>query len=361
MKSVITPKKYKIMIQVLLKGGLGNQMFEYAYALKVKQVHPNEKIFLNGSFLRYSPDKRKIALGNLELDEDTKILPDLPHPRTIIQTLALISKFFNVFGTSSLIEKLYVCSQMLATNKRWQFLKFTGIISLLDKIYKNTCINNKTNTQAHIETDYTKRFSQGLYYIRDYYQAPPVIESTASNKYVWGLFQHVSILDGIEEELRKRFQIKTKASDANKRILEDIKSCNSVCVHIRRGDYLSKPFVNKLHICDEQYYVEAVRQASEQIEKPVFFCFSNDHESIEWIKQNYSFPEVDIRYVDLNNPDYEELRLMMACRHFIISNSTFSWWAAVLSDASPQKKVWAPKVWNREAFVSLNKDSWITL
>lgn len=261
------------MIQVLLKGGLGNQMFEYAYALKVKQVHPNEKIFLNGSFLRYSPDKRKIALRNLELDEDTKILPDLPHPRTIIQTLALISKFFNVFGTSSLIEKLYVCSQMLATNKRWQFLKFTGIISLLDKIYKNTCINNKTNTQAHIETDYTKRFSQGLYYIRDYHQAPPVIESTASNKYVWGLFQHVSILDGIEEELRKRFQIKTKASDANKRILEDIKSCNSVCVHIRRGDYLSKPFVNKLLICDEQYYVEAVRQASEQIEKTRIFLF----------------------------------------------------------------------------------------
>ena len=250
---------------------------------------------------------------------------------------------------------------MLATNKRWQFLKFTGIISLLDKIYKNTCINNKTNTQAHIETDYTKRFSQGLYYIRDYYQAPPVIESTASNKYVWGLFQHVSILDGIEEELRKRFQIKTKASDANKRILEDIKSCNSVCVHIRRGDYLSKPFVNKLHICDEQYYVEAVRQASEQIEKPVFFCFSNDHESIEWIKQNYSFPEVDIRYVDLNNPDYEELRLMMACRHFIISNSTFSWWAAVLSDESPRKRVWAPKIWIRGTSISLNKKSWTAL
>ena len=56
----------RVMIQVLLKGGLGNQMFEYAYALKVSQVHPNEKIYLNGSFLKYSPDKRKIALINFE-------------------------------------------------------------------------------------------------------------------------------------------------------------------------------------------------------------------------------------------------------------------------------------------------------
>lgn len=343
------------MIQVLLKGGLGNQMFEYAYALKVSQVHPNEKIYLNGSFLKYSPDKRKIALINFELADDTEILPDLPHPRAILKTTAMIAKFYQVFGISSLVEKFHICLQMLENKSK--FLKYTGITSLLD----NICKNRNIHKGKHQEIGYTERFQKGLYYVRDYYQAPPVIVTTADNKYVWGLFQNVSILDGVEEELRKRFKIKKEPSDANKRILKDIKSCNSVCVHVRRGDYLSQAFINKLLVCDEHYYAKAIQQASKQIKNPVFFVFSNDHESIEWIKQNYRFPATNICYVDLDNPDYEELRLMMSCRHFIISNSTFSWWAAVLSDASPQKKVWAPKVWNREAFVSLNKDSWITL
>ena len=144
-------------------------------------------------------------------------------------------------------------------------------------------------------------------------------------------------------------------------MLEEIKSCNGVCLHIRRGDYFSPQYINTHAVCDERYYAEAVSQAKEMIENPVFFVFSNDHESLEWIKQNYSFPPVDIRYVDLANPDYEELRLMKACKHFIISNSTFSWWAAVLSEESSSKMVWAPKVWVKGSPCTLNMDSWRTL
>lgn len=347
------------MIQILLKGGLGNQMFEYAYALKVSQAHGNEKMCINGSFLKYSPDKRKIALGNLVLADDTEILPDLPHTLAIIRTFSLIFKYFREFGISAFIGRIYVFSQMMATNKKWSFLQSFGFVSLIEKLHRRLITDSRP--QADGGADYTRLFQSGLYYVRDYYQSPPIVPSTATNKYVWGLFQHISTVEGIEDELRKRFTVKTEASEDNKKVLEEIKSCNSVCLHIRRGDYLSQAFVNTLCVCDERYYVEAVRQASEQLDNPVFFCFSNDHESLEWIKQNYHFPAVDIRYVDLENPDYEEHRLMTACKHFIISNSTFSWWAAVLSDVHPQKQVWTPKTWIKGRNVTLYKDSWITI
>ncbi|MCM1925817.1 alpha-1,2-fucosyltransferase, partial [Phocaeicola vulgatus] len=89
------------------------------------------------------------------------------------------------------------------------------------------------------------------------------------------------------------------------------------------------------------------------VENPIFFIFSNTHDDLIWIKQNYNFYDkkrirpINLEFVDLNNPDYEELRLMYNCKYFIISNSTFSWWGAYLSTAK-DKKVYVPERWNLE-------------
>ena len=79
----------------------------------------------------------------------------------------------------------------------------------------------------------------------------------------------------------------------------------------------------------------------------VFYIFTNNHKEVEWIREHYNFDGFTVRYVDLDNPDYEELRLMYSCKDFIISNSTYSWWGQFLSD-NPDKIVMAPSVWNRE-------------
>ena len=82
---------------------------------------------------------------------------------------------------------------------------------------------------------------------------------------------------------------------------------------------------------------------------------------MEWVRSHYRF-DAEMHYVDLDNPDYEELRLMMACKHFIIANSTFSWWAAVLSNAAgAAKQVWAPAEWWRGSGINMALDEWITL
>ena len=68
-----------------------------------------------------------------------------------------------------------------------------------------------------------------------------------------------------------------------------------------------------------------------KIENPVFYIFSTGARDIEYIKKNYSFKYL-VKYINLDNPDYEELRLMTMCKHFILSNSSFSWWAQYLCE-----------------------------
>ena len=82
-----------------------------------------------------------------------------------------------------------------------------------------------------------------------------------------------------------------------------------------------------------------------KVENPVFFVFSDD---IEGAKNLLTKLEVKytINYVDVNSgdTDYMELMLMSECKHFIIANSTFSWWGAWLNN-NPEKIIIAPKVW----------------
>ena len=93
-------------------------------------------------------------------------------------------------------------------------------------------------------------------------------------------------------------------------------------------------------------YKNAVKYIKGTVDNPTFFIFSNTHDDIEWIKENYKF-DMEPIYVDLSNPDYEEIRLMMSCKHFIISNSTFSWWASLLSK-NEGKLIVAPKTWSNK-------------
>ena len=91
-----------------------------------------------------------------------------------------------------------------------------------------------------------------------------------------------------------------------------------------------------------------MRYIAERAKNPVFYIFSDNLKEIEWIKENYHF-DFDVQYIELNNPDYEELRLMYQCKHFVIANSTFSWWGSYLA-ANEDKIIVAPKIWNKNYF-----------
>lgn len=118
---------------------------------------------------------------------------------------------------------------------------------------------------------------------------------------------------------------------------------NSVCVHVRRGDYINAAKNVQIYAsCPIDYYINAVNLLNQELKDIHCFIFSDE---IDWARQNISL-NASCTFVDVNSPSQPslELELMRNCQHFIIANSSFSWWAAWLGSYE-KKKVIAPKNW----------------
>jgi hypothetical protein len=145
-------------------------------------------------------------------------------------------------------------------------------------------------------------------------------------------------------------------------MLAEIRSQNSVCLHVRHGDYITDPRVNVVHgIVGLDYYQRAMENLRRRLSSPSFYIFSDDP---DWARDQLRPPGLTTCVAhNLGKCDHEDLRLMRACRHFIIANSSFSWWGAWLS-TSPQKVVIAPEKWLRASYYSptdIVPESWIRL
>lgn len=291
------------MIELIMRSGLGNQMFEYAYARKIQQELGDNEIIINTEYMKQK-DFRSYSLNNFKLNSSVIVLKD---------DLAKKS-----------LKRFYV---------RLPFA--FGLDFIPWRVLKK---------QALGETKYLKRSKKGMYYAHLATDTYPIIDCKRAHKYVFGFFQNASTVNGIEDILKNEFEVITPESPDNKAMIIEIESANSVCLHIRRGDYMNDKW-KSMQVCNFNYYNRAVEEAKKVLNKPIFYVFSTGHDDIKWIKENYHF-DAAIRYVDLDNPDFEEFRLMQTCKHFIISNSTFSWWAAFLSK-NRDKVVWTPSIWRK--------------
>ncbi len=132
---------------------------------------------------------------------------------------------------------------------------------------------------------------------------------------------------------------------------EGIVPIDKVAIHVRRGDYVGNKFYVDLTTTD--YYTKAISLLSE---KETFLVFSDD---IAWCK-NYFLPGYELEYCEETDP-IKSLNLMAGCKHQIIANSSFSWWAAYLNPY-PNKMVIAPKAWYTDG-VERTKcpESWLRL
>jgi len=167
-----------------------------------------------------------------------------------------------------------------------------------------------------------KRTPGGVFFLRGYWQ---------SEKY---------FLD-CKEAIENMFIIRERKVYENHTLYKEILENNSVCIHIRRGDYLNKKTIKHHGIIKADYYFKAVRYINENCSNPVFYCFSDD---IGLAKEELKEIGIKIKYVERSENPLCDFGLMQQCKHFIIANSTFSWWAAWLSK-NTQKNVIAPKAW----------------
>ena len=187
-------------------------------------------------------------------------------------------------------------------------------------------------------------FTDRFIYFTNYDRYEPAIMSPdygGENITVQGYFQAWRYFRDYAATLRDELTVSVPPSPENAAMIGELSGCESVCVHVRRGDYLT---LGLSEACGYEYYRRAMSYVAGRVERPVFYVFSNTHEDICWLRENWNFPGHEVNYVDLSNPDYEELRPMYSCRHFIIANSSLSWWGSWLS-SSPDKIVCAPPSW----------------
>jgi len=179
--------------------------------------------------------------------------------------------------------------------------------------------------------------------------------------YLSGVWHSEKYFKQAEEVLRKELVLTNAPSPEAARWMHTVRSCHSISLHIRRGDYVSNSKTHQLHgMCSADYYKKAADIMQAQIPSSQFFVFSDD---IEWAKKNLILPYPTHFVSSAAIRDTEEMMTMSACKNHIIANSSFSWWGAWLGE-NKSKVVVAPKAWFRTASLDtsdLLPDSWIKI
>ena len=322
------------MIVLRMSGGLGNQMFQYAFYVKLRSLG-REAVF--DDYTQY--------------DEET--FRDSPQKRR--------PKRLGIFG----IDYPVVSKEDL--------LRITD--AAMDPISR---IRRRIRGRKSLEKD-----------DQDFIYDPTFL--AAEEGYFCGNFQSARYFAGAEEEVRKAFtfpeDILTRsvcdasgANGAEERILARAAACahrileanerydrsgkasfrrdlflgGSASIHLRFGDYLDKQEIYG-GICTDAYYNAAIERLTALDPDITFFVFSNDRARAgEWVRLQAEKEENRGRsrfvLVKGNDEDhgYLDLYLMSRCRNHIIANSSFSWWGAWLCD-NPGKITFAPSIWNNQA------------
>lgn len=291
------------MIIVHLAGGLGNQMFQYAFA-RANAIRLSTELAVELS------DKSLQIHNGFELD-----------------------RVFNVHAR-------------LASQKEIRAALGLSRNPILRGILKKLGLSK--NCLPHYIEEMHFQFSPEMMYIRD-------------NTFVFGYWQSEKYFLDVAESIRQDFKFKLPIESKNIELAKQIKQVNAVSLHVRRGDYASNPKNIAMHgLCSIEYYQAAIRHVAKQIKNPHFFVFSDD---ISWVKNNLriDFPH---QYIDHNHgaESYNDMRLMSLCKHNIIANSSFSWWGAWLN-SNVEKIVIAPKQWFAHSIdtADLIPNSWLVI
>ncbi len=274
------------MIVTKLIGGLGNQMFQYAVARNLA--------YKNNSEVKLDINHYKI-----------KVLPHgLPYRPYDLSVLKL--------------------KENIATEKDLSLFKSnsTGLLERGLKKIKNIISAPRVIYEPHF----------------NFY---PQLLNEKGNIYIDGYWQCEKYFLEIENIIRDEFQIKHSLTSEGFEMLEKIKSTNSICLNIRRQELASNPNLNIF--IGLEYIQKTIKYMNEKISNPHFFIFSDE---LDWVKQNVKIPyDHTIVESNLYGEKFKDcLYLMTHCKHFIIPNSSFGWWAAWLG-SDKDKKVVAPEKW----------------
>lgn len=285
------------MIISRLTGGLGNQMFQYAAGLALAEHH-RTVLKLDVNWFRMDPTyeaHNRYALSCLNITEQFAVQDEIDKVRGLRLTRS---------------ERM--AARLARALHFYQYAE-------------------RRSGAANLH--YAEKF--GFY---------PGFFKQPDNTYLHGMWQSEQFFEPVSNLLRLHFSFRYPMPFLVGEMMERIRSGGpSVAVHFRRGDYVRNPtFSQEIGVLDFDYYRRAMAKMLESHKDLKFYVFSDDIDVIERDFKSEA-PCVFIRAVD-HWHSYDKIRLMSACSHAIISNSTFAWWAAWLN-ANPRKTIIAPEPW----------------
>lgn len=275
------------MIVIRLEGGLGNQMFQYAFGRALSLQNNCELFFDDSYFKNQYGDRFDNGLSRRKLELD-------------------------IFSFHLSLWNNRICNFFPNNFFQKTILKIEKIVGIKSLVHE---------TEYGFHDSYCTNIKRYTYFV-GYWQSPIYFEKfrkTLLNDFIFKL-----------------------PSTRNFSLEESIRKSNSISIHVRRGDYLNSIDVNSVHgLCSIEYYKNATSIISEKFINIKWFIFSDD---IAWCKQNFNWLK-DINLIDSNEDlAYYDMYLMSICKHNIIANSSFSWWGGWLND-NPDKIVIGPSRW----------------
>lgn len=292
------------MIIVKVMGGLGNQLFQYAFGQAIKEKY--------GCVVKY------------DLSYFEKI-PEGDEPRK-----AFINRFLEQDNIATEAEVYNLTKN--DSKKVYKILRKLGFYS------------------------YRTKYERSVDGINS-------LEDVTDQTYLVGYWQSEKFFLNVKDIILNTFDFQKLVDDANVRGLANrFQKEQSVSIHVRGGDYLlEKNQALFGGICTSEYYRKAFNYIKDCTDCAKFYLFTND---IEWTKKNIdlSYDEITIISEQLEHPeDWIEMYLMSKCHKNIIANSSYSWWAAWLNNYE-DKLVLAPNKWNQNREnEKIFCDSWIRM
>ena len=303
-----------MIIAKSILGRLGNQMFQYAYCKAIKEAV--------GGSLAFSYDK---VYRQKETDQNPEGFEDSLRFFNVEEYIVFKGDALHQFSNKTqvfLYRAVHYIKRKWFKNQPWQlFFSRIGLYYYNDK-----------------DNDYQK----DIKYLRKRSIFPKLV-------LCYDFLEIPERFDYIRSILLNEFTPKQPPLECNKALYETINTNNSICISVRRGDYLNPKYADKFYICDETYIKRAIEKVKHLISNPVLIFFSDD---IKWVKETIE-TDLPSYYESGEDPVWEKLRLMYSCKHFIISNSTFSWWAQYLS-RNENKIVISPDRWYNDESMNIH-------
>lgn len=321
------------MIILRITSGLGNQMYQYAFYTLLKEKYKDTEVLCDTTWFHSNFEGRRYELERVFSGVNNSLFEI--KKASVRQIINLSGRVPNLFdGTFGVVfDKI-----------RW----------VINRLLKN---NKLKSRKPYI----IEQYGQDSLSEDEFYNAVMNLDTT-KDYYITGFFIEEKFYSQVIDRVRDCFLFRTLSEEWNIAYAEKINNCESVSIHVRRGDYLSDIYKDKFLTLGKDYYEAAinyVREHSDDSSRLKFFIFSDD---ADFVKEEFKWIN-DKVVITGNSGDlsYRDMQLMSMCKYNIIANSTFSQWAALLN-VCPKHLVIYPRAYMTDTDNEVKSDkNWIMI